>query len=87
MLRRLFDLAPRALALLPPEQAHEVTLRSLELGVFPCRRRACTIPRRACNFAGLRCLTPLASLQVSIRTRASPTQYSALAADLPRSAR
>ena len=35
MLRRLFDLAPRALALLPPEQAHEVTLRSLELGVYP----------------------------------------------------
>jgi dihydroorotate dehydrogenase len=35
MLRRLFDLAPRALTLLPPEQAHEVTLRSLELGVYP----------------------------------------------------
>ena len=35
MLRRLFDLAPRALTLLPPEQAHELTLRSLEFGVFP----------------------------------------------------
>jgi dihydroorotate dehydrogenase len=35
MLRTLFDLAPRALALLPPEEAHAVTLKSLELGVFP----------------------------------------------------
>jgi dihydroorotate dehydrogenase len=35
MLRALFDLAPRALTLLPPEQAHELTLRSLELGLFP----------------------------------------------------
>jgi dihydroorotate dehydrogenase len=35
MLKMLFDYAPRALALLPPEEAHEVTLRSLELGVFP----------------------------------------------------
>jgi dihydroorotate dehydrogenase len=35
MLKMLFDYAPLALALLPPEEAHEVTLRSLELGVFP----------------------------------------------------
>src|SRR5688500_3430863 len=35
MLKTLFDYAPRALALLPPEEAHEVTLKSLELGVFP----------------------------------------------------
>jgi dihydroorotate dehydrogenase len=35
MLRTLFDLAPRALTLLPPELAHEATLKSLELGVFP----------------------------------------------------
>ena len=35
MLKMLFDYAPRALALLPPEEAHEVTLKSLELGVFP----------------------------------------------------
>jgi dihydroorotate dehydrogenase len=35
MLKMLYDYAPRALALLPPEEAHEVTLKSLELGVFP----------------------------------------------------
>jgi dihydroorotate dehydrogenase len=35
MLKALFDLAPRALALLPPEEAHELTLRALELGAFP----------------------------------------------------
>ncbi|MBC7831149.1 MAG: quinone-dependent dihydroorotate dehydrogenase [Hyphomicrobium sp.] len=35
MLKMLFDFAPRALTLLPPEEAHEITLKSLELGVFP----------------------------------------------------
>lgn len=35
MLRGLFDLAPRFLTLLPPEEAHEVTLRTLERGIFP----------------------------------------------------
>ncbi|MFN3626002.1 MAG: quinone-dependent dihydroorotate dehydrogenase [Hyphomicrobium sp.] len=34
-MKALFDLAPRALALLPPEEAHELTLRALELGAFP----------------------------------------------------
>ncbi len=40
MLKALFDYAPRALALLPPEEAHEVTLKSLELGIFPSARAA-----------------------------------------------
>jgi dihydroorotate dehydrogenase len=35
MLKMLFDFAPRALTLLPPEEAHEITLKTLELGVFP----------------------------------------------------
>lgn len=35
MLKALFDLAPRALVLLPPEEAHELTLRALELGAYP----------------------------------------------------
>jgi dihydroorotate dehydrogenase len=35
MLSGLFDLAPRLLTALPPEEAHEVTLKSLELGLFP----------------------------------------------------
>ena len=35
MLNRIFDFAPRLLATLPPEQAHEVTLKSLELGLSP----------------------------------------------------
>jgi dihydroorotate dehydrogenase len=35
MMSGLFDLAPRLLATLPPEQAHEATLKSLELGLFP----------------------------------------------------
>jgi dihydroorotate dehydrogenase len=34
MLKALFDLAPKALTLLPPEEAHEVTLRALEVGAF-----------------------------------------------------
>ena len=35
MLRGLFDLAPRFLTLLPPEEAHEVTLLTLEWGSCP----------------------------------------------------
>jgi dihydroorotate dehydrogenase len=35
MLRTLFDYASRALAVLSPEEAHELTIKSLELGVFP----------------------------------------------------
>jgi dihydroorotate dehydrogenase len=34
MLRRLFDVIARRLALLPPEEAHEVTLKALELSLF-----------------------------------------------------
>ncbi len=35
MLKLLLDFAPHALTLLPPEVAHEITLKTLELGVFP----------------------------------------------------
>lgn len=35
MLTRLADLAPRFLTRLTPEQAHEATLKALELGLFP----------------------------------------------------
>jgi len=52
MLRRLFDLAPRALRLLPPEEAHEVTLKSLELGAFPAAHGR-DDPALAMHFAGL----------------------------------
>ncbi len=58
MLSGLFDLAPRLLATLPPEAAHEATLRSLELGLFP---RA-TIPDHPCltlSFAGLTLPNPV----------------------------
>jgi dihydroorotate dehydrogenase len=52
MLKTLFDYAPRALALLPPEEAHEVTLKSLELGVFPAAP-ASEDASLAVSFAGL----------------------------------
>jgi dihydroorotate dehydrogenase len=58
MLKTLFDYAPRALALLPPEEAHEVTLKSLELGVFP----SATVPDDASlgvAFAGLSLPNPV----------------------------
>ena len=58
MLRRLFDLAPRALTLLPPEQAHEVTLRSLELGVFPAAA-ADADPAQSVQFCGLALPNPI----------------------------
>lgn len=35
MMRALSNVAPQALSLLPPETAHELTLRLLELGFFP----------------------------------------------------
>ena len=58
MLKVLFDFAPRALTLLPPEQAHEMTLKSLELGVFP----AASAPDDAAlgvTFAGLTLPNPV----------------------------
>ena len=58
MLRRLFDLAPRALTLLPPEQAHELTLRSLELGVFPAAA-ADADPAQSVQFCGLSLPNPI----------------------------
>lgn len=58
MLKILFDLAPRALALLPPEEAHEITLKSLELGVFPAAN-ARDDPSLAVSFAGLSLPNPV----------------------------
>jgi dihydroorotate dehydrogenase len=58
MLRALFDLAPRALTLLPPEQAHELTLRSLELGVFPAAP-ADANPAQNVQFCGLALPNPI----------------------------
>jgi dihydroorotate dehydrogenase len=58
MLRRLFDLAPRLLAALPPEQAHEATLKSLEVGLFPSGQPA-DHPALAVRFADLKLPNPL----------------------------
>ncbi len=58
MLRTLFNLAPRALALLPPEEAHELTLKSLELGLFPAAP-AGDDAALAVRFAGLSLANPL----------------------------
>ncbi len=58
MLRGLFDLAPRILALLPPEEAHEMTLKSLELGLFP-HAAAPDHPCLALSFAGLTLPNPV----------------------------
>jgi dihydroorotate dehydrogenase len=58
MLSGLFDLAPRILALLPPEEAHEVTLKCLERGLFP-RATAPDHPCLALSFAGLTLPNPV----------------------------
>lgn len=58
MLRTLFDLAPRALALLPPEEAHELTLKSLEFGVFPAAPEG-NDPALPVEFAGLSLPNPV----------------------------
>ena len=58
MLKLLLDFAPRALTLLPPEVAHEITLKALELGVFP----AASAPDAAAlgvTFAGLALPNPI----------------------------
>lgn len=52
MLRQLFALAPRALTLLAPEEAHEVTLKALELGLFPHTSEP-DHPSLAMRFCGL----------------------------------
>jgi dihydroorotate dehydrogenase len=58
MLSRLFDLAPRLLATLPPEAAHEATLKSLELGLFP-RTQTPDHPSLALRFADLMLPNPV----------------------------
>ncbi len=57
MLKALFDLAPRALRLLSPEEAHELTLKALELGAHPA---STTDPASlATSFAGLTLPNPI----------------------------
>jgi dihydroorotate dehydrogenase len=58
MLKMLFDFAPRALTLLPPEEAHEITLKTLELGVFPVAS-APDPPALGVTFAGLTLPNPV----------------------------
>jgi dihydroorotate dehydrogenase len=57
MLNRIFYLAPPLLSLLSPEQAHEATLKSLELGLFPCSPP--DHPSLASRFAGLALPNPI----------------------------
>jgi len=57
MLNRIFDLAPPLLSLMPPEQAHEATLKSLELGLFP--RSLPDHPSLASRFAVLTLPNPI----------------------------
>lgn len=57
MLKSLFGLAPRALMLLPPEEAHEITLRALEFGAFPAGGP--DHPALATRFAGLALPNPI----------------------------
>jgi dihydroorotate dehydrogenase len=58
MLNRMFSLAPHLLAALPPEQAHEATLKSLELGLFP-RATAPDPPSLTLRFADLALPNPV----------------------------
>lgn len=58
ILRRIFAAAPRALTLLAPEDAHEATLKALELGLFP-RARTPDHPALATRFCGLALSNPI----------------------------
>lgn len=58
LLRTLFNAAPRALMLLAPEEAHEVALKALEMGVFP-HASGPDHPSLAVRFAGLSVPNPL----------------------------
>ena len=58
MIRTLSDMAPQALSLLPPEAAHEVTLRMLELGFYP-HPAAPDHPSLSLSFAGLTLPNPV----------------------------
>lgn len=58
MLSKLFDVVPRALAFLSPEEAHELSLKSLEAGLFP-RPRVPDHPCLTLSFAGLSLPNPI----------------------------
>jgi dihydroorotate dehydrogenase len=57
MLSELYDLTPRLLSLLPPEPAHELTLKCLEQGFFP--RAGPDHPCLALSFAGMTLPNPV----------------------------
>jgi len=57
-MKALIDVAPRALSLLPPETAHELTLRLLECGFHP-RPTAPDHPSLSLSFAGLTLPNPV----------------------------
>lgn len=58
MLSTLFDLARPALFALDPEQAHEITLKSLELGIYP-RPAAADDPTLASHLGSLMLSNPV----------------------------
>lgn len=58
MLRRVFNAAPALLSLIGPEEAHELTLRALETGIFPRPTRP-DHPALATRFCGLALPNPL----------------------------
>lgn len=58
MMSGLFDQASRLLVALPPEEAHEVTLKSLELGFFP-RPQSPDHPALTLRFADLTLPNPV----------------------------
>ena len=87
MLAAVFDLARPLLFALDPEQAHELTLKSLEAGIYP-RPSAPDDARLAAQPVGpRRCPIRSASPPASTRMRACPTPCCGWAAALPRSAR
>lgn len=57
-MKALMDIAPRVLSLLPPETAHELTLRLLEYGFHP-RPAAPDHPSLSLSFAGLTLPNPV----------------------------
>ena len=86
MLTAVFELARPLLFALDPEQAHELTLKSLEAGIYP-RPLEADDPRLGLTVWGVDFPNPLGIAPASTRTRACPTRCSAWASASPRSAR
>ena len=85
MLKALFDLAPRALRLLAPEEAHELTLKALELGAYP--NASPDPPMLATSFAGLTLRNPIGIAAGFDKDARVPMQFCDLAAASLRSNR